>query len=96
MKTKHKVSALVLSLIFILGCFTACLTEAFQAFNDGGIESFAESLYPLTEEEVEEFSPKNQQQASYIDNAALKSRCRSIGIVKLFKSVFFVSVNTPD
>ena len=67
MKTKHKVSALVLSLIFILGCFTACLTEAFQAFNDGGIESFAESLYPLTEEEVEEFSPKNQQQASYID-----------------------------
>ena len=68
MKTKHKVSALVLSLIFILGCFTACLTDAFQAFNDGGIESFAESLYPLTEEEVEEFSPKNQQQASYIDN----------------------------
>ena len=72
MKTKHKFSVLVLSLIFIFGCFTSCLSyflkDYIQAFNDGGLESFADTLFPLTAEEVEGFAPINQQHASYIDN----------------------------
>ena len=72
MKTKYKFPALVLSLIFIVGCFTSCLSSVMkdyiQTFNDGGLETFANSLVPLTEEEVEWLAPKNHQQANYIDN----------------------------
>ena len=71
MKLKHKFSVVTISLILIFGLFTACLssvmTDYVQVFNDGGLESLADKLFPLTQEEIERFAPRNQQQANYID-----------------------------
>ncbi len=71
MKLKHKFSVVTISLILIFGLFTACLssvmTDYVQVFNDGGLESLADKLFPLSQEEVERFAPRNQQQANYID-----------------------------
>ena len=72
MKRRYKFSAVILSLLLVFGLFTSCLSfilkDYIQAFNDGGLESFADKLFPLTQEEVENFAPRNVQQANYIDN----------------------------
>lgn len=72
MKRRFKFSAVTLSLILVFGLFTSCLSfimkDYVQAFNDGGLESFADTLFPLTQDDVENFSPRDVQQANYIDN----------------------------
>ena len=63
MKRRFKFSAVTLSLILVFGLFTSCLSfimkDYVQAFNDGGLESFADTLFPLTQDNVENFSPRD-------------------------------------